>query len=185
MHRSALEQPQHGSRLLHAHKGLLVAVAVQPYLHGLSLKHVGSDAAGGHFTHDKLVVEQGASAQSLGLLAQPRGHQVGIFVAEGEDARRLDAHQHVVALYHGREQFHIFGGQLLGTVQAALGDGGAAALHMARHHHLVAQMGEQTGKSLSELRLLMVGELVGQQVYPAAVAAALISRARNTGHFLP
>ena len=160
----ARQQPQglHGGA--DAHQRLLVAVAMQPDVHLVGREVVGADAPGLHLAHDELVVEQAVLPQGLGGVAVGRGDKVGVLVTEAEDAAGLDAHQRVVGVDEVAQQREVAARMALRQPQAPLGDGGAAALDMARHPDIVAQPHEQARQRQPQVRLVAVGELVGEQI---------------------
>ena len=59
---AATQQAQHGGGFFNAHEGFLVAVAVEPNLHGVAAELVGGDVSAGYFAHDEFVVEETVAA---------------------------------------------------------------------------------------------------------------------------
>ena len=136
------KEAEHGGGFLNAYEGLLVAVAVEPYLQMLGFELLRGDIAFVHFAHDEFVEEQAVLPQPLGIATQVGGHEVGIFVAEGEDATGLDTYEWRVFGDEVFELSHVALGIAGGQKQASFRDGGAAALGMIGNDDTVSQTGK-------------------------------------------
>ena len=56
------DKVEHGDGLFNAHKRFLMAVAMEPYLNGISFEIIGINAACVDFTYDELVEKQGITS---------------------------------------------------------------------------------------------------------------------------
>lgn len=68
------------------------------------------------------------------------GHQVGVFVAEGEDAAGFYAHQRGFLGDEGAELTDVLRGVLGCKVQASFRDGGSAAFGRLRNDHFITEI---------------------------------------------
>ena len=167
MNRGARQEAQGRGGLVNTDEGLLVAVAVEPNLDGITTEGIGGDAAGGDLAHDELVEKQAVRREVARSLPHLRRYEIGILVAETQDAGGLDADERRVGRHQVRQEADIADGKAPRELQAALGDGGATAFGVLRHDDCIAEAPQEPGERQAELRLLVVGELIGKQVHAA------------------
>ena len=161
---AARQQTQHGSGLVDADKGFLVAMAVEPHLNLLVPELLWRDVAFGHFAHDELIEEQTVFGKLLCIRFHVVRYQGWVFVAEGEDAAGLYADEGCILGYYVFQQTHIASGETCCCVETSFRNGGTAALDVVRYLDMVAEAGEQIGEGEAQGGLLVVGEFVGEEV---------------------
>ena len=138
MDRGAGQQPERRSSLVNAHQRLLVAMAMEPDLHGVVTEGIRGDASGRDLAHDELVEEQAVGREVAGGIPHLGRHKVRVFIAETQDARGLDTDKRRVRGHNVTQQGDIADGKAPRQLQAALGDGCTAAFDMLRHDDVVA-----------------------------------------------
>ena len=148
-----------------ADEGFLVAVAVEPDVEGLGTELFGTDVAPGDFAHDEFVEKETVGGKTGGIVSQLGRDEVGVFVAEGEDAAGFDADKGGVVGDEVAEFEDVFASKFGSEVEASFGDGGTAAFDMVGDDDLIAEGGEESGEGEAETGFLEVGEFVGEEVY--------------------
>ncbi len=162
---AAFEQAEHGCGFFDADEGFLVAVAVEPDVEGLGTELFGTDVAPGDFAHDEFVEKETVGGKTGGIVSQLGRDEVGVFVAEGEDAAGFDADKGGVVGDEVAEFEDVFASKFGSEVEASFGDGGTAAFDMVGDDDLIAEGGEESGEGEAETGFLEVGEFVGEEVY--------------------
>ena len=148
-------------------------MAMEPNLDGIAAEDLRGDASGRDLAHDELVEEQAVGREVAGCLPHFRRHEVRILVPEAQDAGGLDADQRRVGRHQVRQEADIADGKAPRQLQAALGDGCAAAFDVLRYDDVVPQPSQKPRKCQAQLRLLIVSEFVCKQVNPPCKALSI------------
>ena len=120
MHGRSAQKLQGRDGLFNADQGFLVAMAVEPDLNGIISENVGRDAAGGGFAGEELIEQKAIGGKRLRRRPHLLRYEVGILIAETQDARRLDADKRSVGGDYIRKKMDIADGKAACKLQTAL-----------------------------------------------------------------
>lgn len=154
----------YGAQHLHgragAHQGLLVTVPVEhQLLRRWACEHRATAVLLG--MEHELLDQHAALGHRLGFSVA--GQEVEVLVAEGEEAARLQSDHLRAPGYVGVDAVHVEPGVGPDLVHHSLGEHGPPAAPGGRYDDLIAQRFQHFDGRQAELRVVVVGEGIGEQ----------------------